>query len=157
VIINISEAVLIPSGDNDLELRPGDRLVVGKRPDSIFVIGEVYNPNAIIHRSGSDVGDYLNLVGGITENADKGQVYIVRADGTVISKKQEKFGLFNWDSSAHRWGFGSFKSIELEPGDTIIVPKKVIQYSWLKFFKDTTGVLYQLAVSAGVLNDILKD
>jgi protein involved in polysaccharide export with SLBB domain len=157
MIINLSEAVLIPSGDNDLELRPGDRIVVGKRPDSVFIIGEVYNPNAIIYKTGSDVGDYLNLVGGITENADKKQLYIVRADGTVISKKQEKFGFFNWDSSAHRWGFGSFKSIELEPGDTIIVPKKVIQFSWLKWFKDTTSVLYQLAVSAGVLNDIIKN
>jgi protein involved in polysaccharide export with SLBB domain len=157
MIINISEAVLIPSGENDLELSPGDRIVVGRRPDSVFIIGEVYNPNAIIHRSNSDVGDYLNLVGGITDNADRGQLYIVRADGTVISKKQEKFGLFNWDSTEHRWGFGSFKNIELEPGDTIIVPKKVMKYSWLKLLKDTTGVLYQLAVSAGVLNDILKD
>ncbi len=157
MIINISEAVLIPSGDNDLELRPNDRLVVGKRPDSVFIIGEVYNPNAIIHRPGSDVGDYLNLVGGVTGNADKKQLYIVRADGTVISKKQEKFGLFNWDGSSHRWGFGSFKSIKMEPGDTIIVPKKVMQFSWLKYFKDTTSVIYQLAVSAGVLNDILKD
>ncbi len=157
MIINISEAILMPSGDNDLELRPGDRLVVGKRPDSVFVIGEVYNPNAIIHRAGGDVGDYLNLVGGITGNADKKQLYIVRADGTVISKKQEKFGLFNWDSSSHRWGFGSFKSIEMEPGDTIIVPKKVMQFSWLKYFKDTTSVIYQLAVSAGVLHDILKE
>ncbi len=103
------------------------------------------------------MGDYLNLVGGITGNADKKQLYIVRADGTVISKKQEKFGLFNWDSSSHRWGFGSFKSIKLEPGDTIIVPQKVVQHSWLKFFKDTTSVLYPVAVSAGVLNDILKD
>ncbi|NLD39567.1 MAG: polysaccharide biosynthesis protein [Desulfatiglans sp.] len=157
MIINILDAVLIPSGDNDLALRAGDRLIVGKRPDSVFVIGEVYNPNAIIHRSGSDVGDYLNLVGGITGNADKKQLYIVRADGTVMSKKQEKFGLFNWDSSSHRWGFGSFKSVKMEPGDTIIVPKKVLQFSWLKWFKDTTSVLYQLAVSAGVLNDILKD
>ncbi len=157
MVINISEAILIPSGDNDLEMRPGDRIVVGKRPDSVSIIGEVYNPNAIIYRSGKDVGDYLNLVGGVTDSADKSQLYVVKADGTVISKKQEKFGLFNWDSSAHRWGFGSFKGIELEPGDTIIVPKKVIKYSWLKYFKDTTSVIYQLAVAAGVLNDILED
>jgi protein involved in polysaccharide export with SLBB domain len=157
MIINISEAVLIPSGENDLELRPGDRLVVGRRPDSIFIIGEVYNPNAIIHKPGSNVGNYLNLVGGITKNADRKQLYIVRADGTVSSKRQEKFGLFNWDTTAHRWGFGSFKNIKMEPGDTIIVPKKVIKYSWLKFLKDTTGVVYQLAVSAGVLHDLLKD
>ncbi|MBN1903755.1 MAG: SLBB domain-containing protein [Deltaproteobacteria bacterium] len=157
MIIDIAEALLIPSGDNDLELRAGDRIVVGKRPDSVFVIGEVYNPNAIICKTRNDVGDYLNLVGGITGNADKKQLYIVRADGTVISKKQEKFGLFNWDSSSHRWGFGSFNSIEMKPGDTIIVPKKVMKYGWLKLFKDTSNILYQLAVAAGVLNDIIDD
>ena len=157
MVINISDVILMPSGDYDLELRPGDRLVVGKRPDSVLVMGEVYNPNTIIHVSGGDVGHYLNLVGGMTDNADKKQLYVVRADGTVISKKQSKLGLFSWDSSNHRWGFGSFKSIELNPGDTIIVPKKMMKFSWMKFFKDTTGVLYQIAVVAGVLDNILDN
>ncbi|MBN2417896.1 MAG: SLBB domain-containing protein, partial [Deltaproteobacteria bacterium] len=157
MVIDISDVILMPSGKNDLELRPGDRLVVGKRPDSVLVLGEVYNPNTIIHTSGGDVGYYLNLVGGMTDNADKKQIYIVRADGTVLSKKQSKLGLFSWDSTNHRWGFGSFKSIELEPGDTIIVPKKVMKFRWMKFFKDTTSIIYQVAVAAGVLDDILND
>ena len=157
MVINISEVMLMPSGDNDLELRPGDRLVVGRRPDSVFVIGEVYNPNAIIYTPGGDVGYYMNIVGGMTDNADKKQIYIVRADGTVDSKRQSKLGLFTWDSSNHRWGFGSFKSKELKPGDTIIVPKKVVKLSWLKLFKDTTSVIYEIAVSAGVLHEIFTN
>ena len=154
MVINISDLLLMPAGENDIELRPGDRLVIGKRPDSVVVIGEVYNPNALIYNSEGDVGYYLNLVGGMTDNADKGQMYIVRADGTVVSKKQSKFGLINWDSSKHRWGFGSFKSVKLNPGDTIIVPRKVVKLGWLKLFKDTTSVMYEIAVSAGVLNQI---
>ncbi len=157
MVLNISDVIFMPSGKNDLELRPGDRLVVGRRPDSVFVIGEVYNPSAIIHTLDSNVGDYMNLVGGMTDNADKKQIYVVRADGTVISKKQSKFGLFSWDGPNNRWGFGSFNSIELNPGDTIIVPKKVMKFGWLKFIKDTTSIMYQLAVSAGVLHDILED
>lgn len=157
MVIDIEDVMLIPSGKNDLELRPGDRLVIGRRPDSVLVIGEVYNPNAIIFTPKGDVGYYLNLVGGMTDNADKKQIYIVRADGTVVSKKQSKLGIFSWDSSNHRWGFGSFKSIELNPGDTIIVPKKIIKLSWLKLLKDTTGVIYEIAVSAGVLHEIFKD
>ncbi|MGD9159297.1 MAG: SLBB domain-containing protein [Desulfobacteraceae bacterium] len=157
MLIDIKDIMLMPSGKNDLELRPGDRLVVGRRPDSVLVIGEVYNPNAIIHTPGDDVGYYLNMVGGMTSNADKRQMYIVRADGTVVSKKQTKFKIFSWDSSKRRWGFGSFKSTELNPGDTIIVPKKVVKLSWLRIVKDTTSVLYQLAVSIGVLDDILND
>ncbi len=156
MVINVSDAILMGTGENDVELRPGDKLVVGKRPDSVLVIGEVYNPNAIIFNKGKDVEYYLNLVGGMTENADKGQLYIVRADGTVVSKKQSRFGLFNWDSSKQRWAFGSFKSVELNPGDTIIVPKKLVKLSWLRTIKDTTSVLYEIAVSAGVLNNIFN-
>ncbi len=156
MVINVSDAILMGTGENDVELRPGDKLVVGKRPDSVLVIGEVYNPNAIIFNKGKDVEYYLNLVGGMTDNADKGQLYIVRADGTVISKKQSRFGLFNWDSSKQRWAFGSFKSVELNPGDTIIVPKKLVKLSWLRMIKDTTSVFYEIAVSAGVLNNIFN-
>ena len=156
MVINVSDLLLMPAGINDLELRPGDRLVVGRRPDSVLVIGEVYNPNAIIYNSKGDVSYYLNLVGGMTDNADKGQMYIVRADGTVVSKKQSKFGLISWDSSKHRWGFGSFNSIELNPGDTIIVPEKIVKFGWLKLLRDTTSIMYQIAVSAGVLNTIFN-
>ena len=157
MVINIADVILMPSGKNDLELRPGDTLVVGKRPDSVLVIGEVYNPNTIIHTPGGDVGYYLNLVGGMTDNANKKQIYVVRADGTVLSKKQSKLGIFSWDSTNHRWGFGSFKSIELNPGDTIIVPKRIMKYSWMKFLKETTSVIYEIAVTAGVLHEIFSD
>lgn len=157
MVIDVADSVLLPSGDNDLELRPGDRLIIGKRPDSVFIIGEVFNPNAMLYTKGKDVGYYLNLVGGMTDNADKKQVYIVKADGTVVSKKQGKMGLFTWDSSNHRWAFGSFDSMELLPGDTVIVPKKLVKMSWLKLLKDTTSVMYQIAVSGGVLFELFDD
>ena len=133
-------------------------LLLEKRPDSVFVIGEVYNPNAIIHTSGGDVGHYINIVGGMTDNADKKQIYIVRADGTVVSKKTEQAWIIQLGTvSNHRWGFGSFRSIELNPGDTIIVPKKMMKFGWMKFLKDTTGIMYNIAVSAGMIDNILDD
>ncbi len=157
MLINISDLILMPSSENDLELRPNDKIIVGRRPDSVFIIGEVYNPSALICKEEADVSYYLNLVGGMTKNADKSEIHIVRADGHVESRQQSKFGLFNWDSKNHRWGFGSFKSVELNPGDTIIVPKKIVRFGFMKFLKDTTSIMYQIAVSAGVLNDILDD
>ena len=44
-----------------------------------------------------------------------------------------------------------FESTLLDPGDTIIVPKKVAFYPWMKFTKDLTQILYQIAVGAGVI------
>jgi protein involved in polysaccharide export with SLBB domain len=157
MVIKISDIMLMPSSDYDVELRPGDRLIMGKRPDSVNVMGEVYNPNALLLEKGKDVSYYLSLVGGPTDSADKKQLYIVKADGTVTSKRQEKFGLFNWDSQESRWRIGSFNSIKLDPGDTIIVPKKIEKIGWLKYAKDLTGIIYEIAVSAGVLHEIFVD
>jgi polysaccharide export outer membrane protein len=157
MVIKISDIMLMPSSDYDVELKPGDRLIIGKRPDSVNVMGEVYNPNSLLLEKGKDVSYYLSLVGGITDSADKKQVYIVKADGTVTSKRQEKLGLFNWDTQKKRWRFGSFNSIKLDPGDTIIVPKKIEKVGWLKYAKDVTGILYEIAVAAGVLHEVFTD
>ncbi len=157
MVIKISDIMLMPSSDYDLELRPGDRLILSKRPDSVNVMGDVYNPTALLVEKGRDVSYYLSLVGGLTDSADKKQIYIVKADGTVTSKRQEKLGLFNWDTQEKRWRIGSFNSIELDPGDTIIVPKKIEKIGWLKYAKDVTGILYEIAVAAGVLHEIFVE
>lgn len=46
---------------------------------------------------------------------------------------------------------GGFDSLKLDPGDTIIVPRKVEKYPWLRLTKDITQILYQIAVTAGVI------
>jgi protein involved in polysaccharide export with SLBB domain len=152
MVINLPEALALPSSEFNMVLRPGDRLVVNDRPDSVNVMGEVYNATALIFQQGKTVGDYLEMVGGPTESADSDQIYVVRANGSVISKKQEgMFGLASWDSANKRWAVGSFDSVPLDPGDSVIVPKKVMEYPWLRIVKDVTQIAYQIAVAAGVL------
>jgi hypothetical protein len=46
---------------------------------------------------------------------------------------------------------GSFISSKLDPGDTVVVPEKLDKGLWLKEVKDLTQILYQIAVTAGVL------
>ncbi|PKN29414.1 MAG: polysaccharide biosynthesis protein [Deltaproteobacteria bacterium HGW-Deltaproteobacteria-21] len=152
MVINLEEAMVLASSQYNFELRPGDRLVVQKKPGSVNVLGEVYNPTALVFEKGQTVDHSLDMVGGATDTAEKGQIYVVRANGAVISKTQEKFfGMATWDSKSSRWTMGGFGSMELDPGDTIIVPKKVEKYPWLRIVKDVTQTLFQIAVSAGVL------
>lgn len=156
MVINLSEGLLLSSSKYNFTLQAGDRLVVPEKSDYITVMGEVYNPTALFIQNDGDLDHYLNLVGGMTKNADKKEVYIVRADGSVISKRQGGFfGLFSWDQTKSRWAMGNFGSIEMIPGDTIIVPQKIDTYPWMRFFKDTSGILYQLAVTVGVLDSTL--
>ena len=39
----------------------------------------------------------------------------------------------------------------MEPGDTVVVPQKLDRIAWLREVKDFTQILYQIAVTAGVL------
>ena len=156
VVINLPEVMELPSSTYNFEVRPGDRLVVAKRPDTVHVLGEVYNPTALLYEGEKSVGYYLNQVGGITESANDDQIYVVKANGSVISRSQGAyFGLASWDGDRKRWSLGGFDSMGLDPGDTIIVPKRVVKYPWLPFVKGVTEIMYQIAVSAGVLVAVL--
>ncbi|NNG01987.1 MAG: polysaccharide biosynthesis protein [Desulfobacteraceae bacterium] len=152
MVLNLERVLSQPNAENDFKLQPGDRLIIGKIPSFVNVLGEVYNPTAMTVQPGKKVGYYIDRVGGPTNNADRKQIYLVRADGTVISKNQEGFfGIASWDSDRHRWTMGGFESLDVYPGDAIIVPKKVDKYSWLRLTKSVTEILYQIAVAAGVL------
>jgi protein involved in polysaccharide export with SLBB domain len=125
---------------SDMVLEDGDELQVPQKPDTVNVLGEVYNPTSLIFEEDNPtVGYYLSRVGGPTENAEKGQMYVIRADGTVVSKK----GSGSWLSG--------FESAKLYPGDTILVPQKVIYPNWMREIKDITQILYQISLGAAVV------
>jgi polysaccharide export outer membrane protein len=152
MVLDLERLLAQPNSAYDLKLEPGDRLIVGKKPDFVNVLGEVYNSTAMTALPDKRVGYYLDKVGGPNDDADKKQIYLVRANGTVISKRQEGFfGISSWDSDQQRWTSGGFNSLAVYPGDAIIVPKKVDQYAWLRLTKSVTQILYQIAVAAGVL------
>lgn len=152
MVVDLDKIIHAPQSEHDLKVQPGDRLIVKKRPDYVNVLGEVYNPTALLWTDNRTTGNYLNQVGGPNDNADEKQIYLVKANGTVISKRQEGFwGIATWDADNHRWALGSFENIEVEAGDTIIVPKQVEKYPWLRVVKSITEITFQIAVSAGIL------
>ena len=152
MVVDLIAAISLPLSDRDLRLEPGDRLIVEKKPDFVNVLGEVYNPTALFAERGKKVGYYIDRVGGPTDDAHKGQIYLVRADGSVISKSQDGFlGMASWDNEKSRWSLGGFDDIIVVPGDTIIVPKRITKYPWLRIIKDITEIVANIAVSAGVI------
>jgi len=154
MVINLDKIMSSPSSIVDVQLRAGDHLTVAKRQDFVNVSGEVYNQTALLYEDGKTVDYYLNKVGGITKRAAKRQTYIVKANGTVISRQQGSIlGIGLWDQGNSRWSFGGFGSIELDPGDTILVPQKTAKINWLKGISDITQILYQIAVAAHVIQD----
>ncbi len=100
--------------DADITIRDGDEIFIPKNPSTILVTGQVFNPTAISLQSGRSAKWYLSQAGGLTPMADKKAVFVIRADGSVISAKNNSNG----------WWMGDPLSASLRPGDTVVVPEK---------------------------------
>jgi len=96
---------------DDIELRAGDTLEIPKQPGFAVIVGQVYNANAITYAPGKNAGWYLSHAGGATGLANKKAIFIIRANGSVISGGS---GLIS----------GGVLSSSIGPGDTIVVPEK---------------------------------
>lgn len=125
----------------DLELQGGDALEVPMSTDSVMVFGEVYNPTTVVHIPGENLGYYLKKAGGVTINSEKDEMYVIRADGTVESRRETSSFLF----------YDGFKSMDLDPGDTIVVPQVIEKVAWMRDLKDIAFIIGQTALAAGVL------
>jgi protein involved in polysaccharide export with SLBB domain len=95
-------------------MRAGDTLNIPKRPDFVLVSGQVYNATGITYRPGKDARWYLRQAGGVTRSGDKRNIFIVRADGSVVGNQGS--ALFG----------NSLLDLRLHPGDSIVVPEKVM-------------------------------
>jgi len=149
-IIHLSSLEDFSDSQYDLEVMPGDTLIIPENPMTVSVLGQVFNPVSLAFRDGETVSDYLSRVGGPTENANTDQIFIVRADGTVFSKEQSGAAL-KWDSDDHQWIVGSFNSAQLYPGDAILVPEKIDKAQWMRTTMDISTIFYQMALGAAAV------
>jgi len=151
VVVRLADLEEFRRSKYDIELEDGDKLVVPKTPGVVYVVGEVFNPTSLLYERGETVNYFLSRVGGMTKDADKKQVSVVKADGSVISMAQGNRGrLIYWDKTHNQWSTGGFMNHRLEPGDTIVVPRKIDRTQWLRNTKDITQIVFQIAVAAGV-------
>jgi protein involved in polysaccharide export with SLBB domain len=147
VTIRLQEPARLRGTPSDLTLEAGDALSVPQRPEFVQVMGSVYNPAAFIYDPGATVGSYLKKAGDPTAEADEDSIYVLKADGTVVSKRQGGWFGARWDGG---W-MGGFYSVRIDPGDTLVVPVELDRVNWLREVKDLTQVLYQIAITAGIM------
>ncbi len=108
-----------------LKLENGDRLVVPAQQEFISVFGAVNAESSPLWRANSRVSDYLKI-SGLTSEADEENIFILRVDGSVISR------------NSRSWYSGGFGGTEVMPGDSIVVPEKFDKETrWSKFMAGT--------------------
>jgi protein involved in polysaccharide export with SLBB domain len=132
LVINVPAIMRSPAGSQyDVVLRDGDELIVPRAQQQVTVIGEVQTVTSHLYRPGLSRDGYIALSGGTTARADKGRIYVVRADGSVVSQ-------------GSRW-FSS--SATIEPGDTVVVPLNAEHIPPLPFWQAVTQIIYNVAVA----------
>lgn len=114
VVIHIpSDWKKLAKTPGDIQLRDGDVLIIPKKTNYVVVSGQVFNPTAVSYLPGRSAKWYLSQSGGLTQLADKSAVFVVRADGSVLSAK----------NNSGFW-LGDPMNAVLKPGDSIVVPEK---------------------------------
>jgi protein involved in polysaccharide export with SLBB domain len=105
VIVRLDSIESLEGTEDDIILESRDRITIPTPPQTVGIIGSVKNPSTVVYRPGLDLNDYLRQSGGVTEDANKREMYVMRANGTT-------------DSSY-------LSAKEMRPGDTIVVPQKI--------------------------------
>ena len=151
VVVKINSIESLERSPENIVLENEDRLIIPIQPAAVQVLGQVYNPNAIVFRPELRVRDYLQKAGGATEGGDVDHVYVIKADGSVLTdegvKQSEKNKLFPLLPSIG----GGLMDQYLEPGDTVYVPERLIYISSLQYAKDMTSVVANSALGLATL------
>jgi len=121
---------VVLTSNEDVEntlLADNDTINIPEFTNLVDVGGEVQMPNTLVWQKGRAVNDYVALVGGYTQRADRTKVIVMRQNGSVAPTGAEP-----------------------QPGDTILV-LPTIETKYIEVASGITSILYQLAVAASVL------
>ena len=139
-VVDLDLLALKTNPYKNFELRADDTITMPKRPISISVVGEVLVSSSHAYDPSLSVIDYINLSGGVADQADEDKIIIVLPNGQSLLYKQRLFGQ-NSDS--------------IIPGSTIVVSKdpkppfEIIQITSI-----VTPILADLATAAAAITAI---
>jgi hypothetical protein len=141
IVLNIAPGDQGIDAFPDLPLENGDRLFVPSRPSTVNVIGAVYEQASFLYAEDYRTGDYLKKAGGPSRSADRSRMFIVRADGSVVS---HQIGSVFFSKS--------FDSLRMYPGDTLVVPTYINRTTFVRGLLDWSQILSNFGLGAAAIN-----
>jgi polysaccharide biosynthesis/export protein len=139
LVIDLDRSVKAqPGSELDVVLKDGDRLLVPRIAQEVTVVGEVQSATSHLYRADLSRNDYIDMSGGLTPRADSGRVYVVRADGSVVTR------------GGNAWFNGG--GVDIKTGDTIVAPLDTERMRPLPFWTAVTTIIYNLAIAAAAVN-----
>ena len=129
-------------GPHDVVVKDGDKLVIPKKMQEVTIMGEVQSPTSHVFEPGLTRDDYIDKSGGITQHADRKRIYVVRANGDVVSGDRT-----GW--------FRRSEYVDIRPGDTIVVPLNTTKVPLLPLLSAVTTIIYNLAIGYILVHEYL--
>ena len=120
-------------------LKDNDVIIVPPKSNAVTVQGEVLNSISFIYINGKTARDYIEASGGYTSYADKNSIFVIKANGESVPISRNIF---------------SSGSFEIEPGDTVVVPRDLDNLEALPLISMATKILSDIAFSAASINAI---
>ncbi|VVS92363.1 polysaccharide biosynthesis/export family protein [Desulfoluna spongiiphila] len=119
---------------DDIFLEDGDSIHIPAKSNLVLIQGEVSFPGAHTYVAEMTARDYIDLAGSLTARADTENILVLHQNGRVVKCDSEKM----------------LKKMAVKTGDSVLVLPKM-DGKKLQIAKDLTQIMYQVAVSAGVL------
>ncbi|MFM9900603.1 MAG: SLBB domain-containing protein [Polaromonas sp.] len=117
-----------------ISLEDEDAVFIPHRPATVTIVGAVFQEGSLLWSTGWTVSSYVDGAGGLRPHANKSNMVVIRADGTV--------------SRVGGWMAGR---TEVHPGDTIVVPEDVSSPGLTRIFRDWSQIFYQLGLGTAAL------
>ena len=152
IALNVPDSLEeLRNSKENIKLERGDYIYVPTEPRYVLILGDVYNQISVPYIPGKTVAYYLNQAGGPGKNADLDNIYIIKANGRVVARRNyEKFLQIAWKDNKLFFG-GDFLEATVEQGDTIVVPSELrVPTMWRPLIRDVVQIIFQ-AISTAVL------
>jgi protein involved in polysaccharide export with SLBB domain len=141
VALNLVDIMNHPGSKYDLKLEEGDIIYVPREQQTVRVIGQVLFPTLVRYDKNLSLKNYINSSGGFTSNANKGQIFVLYANGSAKSTK-------------HFLGFRIYPKIRA--GARIVVPEKPVEIKNRLTTAESVGILTSITSVVALLYSILQ-
>lgn len=120
---------------NNIEIQDGDEIYIPKFSNHVMIIGEVYNETSFIYKKDAKASYYIRMVGGYTPNARRLRLYKIGVNGRATR-------------------LNLIATNKIEPGDTIVVPRRIKGNDWITPLAGTLQSIASLLTSVFVVTKL---
>lgn len=138
VSCDVAAAVAKPDGDQNIVMQHGDVLIVPRRPDRIYVYGQVSNPGYVTYVPGRPIEWYIEAAGGFAKRAVPARARIIKGRSKVWVEQDD--------------------GVMVEPGDEVYVPRKLDVPAGMEIqtYAVIAGVVSSVTALIGLFYTILR-